>query len=196
MGSDELLDAEQVALMWLRHALGDLYVHDWALLRHRVGERALTARLAHHLVSHVDPSWHVDAEYDRQGTDGAMKVRDKARRTRMQPDLVVHRRGLRGSENNRLFVEVKRRWQQPGGDADDIDKVRQAVTEHRYQVAAAVGIGTTGRGFSPVWTVYIPSRRPQSGTRRKATLVTWTEAVFDEAELVALEVAARQAGAY
>ncbi|WP_210940554.1 hypothetical protein [Micromonospora sp. C51] len=137
----------------------------------------------------------MDAEYDRQGRDGAMKVRDRARRTRMQPDLVVHRRGLRGRENNRLFVEVKRRWQQPAGDAGDIDKVRKAVIEHRYQGAAAVGISTTGRGFSPVWTVYVPSRRPRSGTRRKATLVTWTEAVFDEAEFVALEVAARRAGA-
>ncbi|MEG3635218.1 hypothetical protein [Micromonospora palythoicola] len=95
----------------------------------------------------------MDAEYGRQGTDGAMKVRDTARKTRMQPDLVVHRRGLRGSENNRLLVEVKRRWQQPAGNADDIDKVRQAVIEHRYQVAAAVGKSTTGRGFSPVWTV-------------------------------------------
>ncbi|WP_123809595.1 hypothetical protein [Micromonospora globispora] len=135
----------------------------------------------------------MDAEYDRQGTDGDRKVRDPDAATHMRPDLIVHRRGLQGAGNNLLFVEVKRHWQLPVGDTGDIDKVRRAVIRHEYQIAVTLGMGTAGRTFSPTWTVYISSPGSHRGACPEAMPVVQAEAVFDEARLKDLEVAARHA---
>lgn len=193
MKCKDAVGEESLALAWLRSALADFYVHDHALLLRRVGERALTFRLGHYLGSHVDPCWDVDAEYDRQGMHGAQKVRGKASRKHMQPDLVVHRRGLRGAANNLLFVEVKRRWKAPTGDPNDIDKVRDAVIMHEYQVAIALGLGTAGSAFSPTWTVFIATPRSRFDTSRVPEMACQAQAVFDDAELEELRADAYKA---
>ncbi|MDZ5447081.1 hypothetical protein U2F26_30920 [Micromonospora sp. 4G57] len=192
MELDASMADERSALTWLRCALADFYIHDRALLRARVSEWGLTFRLGHHLAHHADPAWDVDAEYDRQGMKGNRKVRDPDAETHMRPDLIVHQRGRSGAGNNLLFVEVKRRWRAPSGDPEDIDKVRQAVIRHKYQVAVAVGMRTAGRRFSPTWAVYV-SPPLSRGTYTKVPLVPRLEPVFDEAELDDLERAARRA---
>lgn len=193
MEVDKLTVDGRGALAWLRCALADFYIRDRALLRYQVGEWDLAFRLGHHLAHHADAAWDVDAEYDRQGTEGDRKDRDPSAETHMRPDLTVHRRGQPGAANNLLFIEVKRFWQPSVGDPDDIDKVRQGVIRHKYQVAVALGMRTTGREFSPTWTVYVPSPRSQIGTCPEAEPAARAEAVFDEAELTDLEVAARSA---
>jgi hypothetical protein len=158
MGLDALMAHEPPALAWLRSALADFYIHDRALLRARVSEWGLTFRLGYHLAHHADPAWDVDAEYDRQGMKGSRKVRDPDAETHMRPDLIVHQRGRSGAGSNLLFVEVKRHWRAPSGDAEDIDKVRQAVIRHKYQVAAAVGMRTAARRFRPPGLCTFPRR--------------------------------------
>lgn len=186
----EWVGDEPVALAWLRCALADFYIHDRALLQGHVGEWGVTFRLGHHLALRSDRAWDVDAEYDRQGKDGARKVRDHEARTHMRPDLVVHQRGSGGAASNLLFVEVKRIWRSPAGDRDDIDKARQAVVRHGYQLAVALGMLSAGTVFSPTWTVYAASPRSQHGACAGAELVTQAQAVFDEPALTDLEVAA------
>uniref|UniRef100_UPI003F49EE7E hypothetical protein n=1 Tax=Micromonospora chalcea TaxID=1874 RepID=UPI003F49EE7E len=95
-----------------------------------------------------------------------------------------------GAASNLLFVEVKRIWRSPAGDRDDIDKARQAVVGHGYQLAVALGMLSAGAVFSPTWTVYAASPRSQHGACAAAELVTQAQAVFDEPALTDLEVAA------
>lgn len=107
---------ETTALSLLRAALADFYIHDRALLRLGLGETALTFRLGLHLARRAPWTWDVDAEYDREGEAGARKRRGAMPELRtMRPDLVIHKRGLKGRANNLLCVEVKRLWSRARG---------------------------------------------------------------------------------
>jgi hypothetical protein len=146
---------ESQALAWLRDALIDLYIQDRELLELKAGETALAFRLGLHLSRKVTAGWDVDAEYDRQGRHGELK--EKTDGKHMRPDLVVHRRGSGGPENNLLFLEMKRHWRSTSGDGRDRRKVLQAVTRHNYQIGVALGL-THRAAYSP----FAPLRRPVS----------------------------------
>jgi hypothetical protein len=134
-----------------------------------VNERAATHRIALHLEREVralspvtlgaDPvEIFVDCEYNRQGTDakrlmglasGLRRLVRRGRRSRVMdtrgttvfPDIIVHRRGREGP--NLLVVEVKRPGAVRGAVAFDQEKLRLYQTEHRYQQAFLVTLGTS-----------------------------------------------------
>jgi hypothetical protein len=170
-------------LATLRGALADFYVRDGGLLERKASELAATFRIGHHLILRVGTEWDVDAEYDREGDEGAQKTRDTNQGTHMRPDLVVHRRGKRGSSNNLMFVEVKKAWEDPWGDRDDNEKVRAAIRQHAYQFGVAIGLTQPDAptDFSPTWTVYT-----WTGTELEA--MARAESVFTDAALRQLTV--------
>jgi hypothetical protein len=134
-----------------------------------VNERAATHRIALHLEREVralspetlgaDPvEIFVDCEYNRQGTDakrltglaiGLRRLARRGRRSRVMdtrgttvfPDIIVHRRGREGP--NLLVVEVKRSGVVRGAVAFDQEKLRLYKSEHRYDQAFLVTLGTS-----------------------------------------------------
>lgn len=186
---------EPSALIWLRGALADFYRRDRELLRLGAGETAVTFRIGHHLALRVGSEWDVDAEYDREGEDGAQKRRDDLGMRHMRPDLVVHRRGLSGHTNNLLFLEVKLIWQPTVGDPDDLDKVRMAVAR-QYQFGVVLGMTHATAAldrFSPTWTVYTVAI-DRDDAAEEAKPLAEAEPVFDDVTLTRLKIAADRAG--
>lgn len=177
------------ALGPLRLALEDFYVRDRELLELGAGETTLTSRLAHHLVGRVDESWDVDAEYHVQGTDGGRKFRGSMGRQHMRPDLLVHRRGLLGPDDNLLMVEVKRLWVPRGADKNDRDKARLGVSLIGHRAGVALSLHPkplSERGvpvFEPRWTVYVLGSADLDSVPYSAVLTVDHEPVFDATEL-------------
>jgi hypothetical protein len=113
-------------------ALSNLIVDDWRLLTTWApsagagAERAIAAALGWHIKAVMERSWDVDCEYNRSGAadDAAVKrwlatsdegVMDgQPPPTPVTPDLIVHRRGLRGKANNLFILELKK-----NDDGDD-----------------------------------------------------------------------------
>jgi hypothetical protein len=137
----------------LIEAVYSLESRDQASLFHcKVGEQAVVAQIGWALRSLVPPrvveaaGWDVDLEYDRQDTEGDLKQR-KVRLGR--PDLVVHRRGLRGPRNNLLIVEVKRTYGSMKRLSSDQIKVNEFIERHGYQFGATVSLGPRVGQFEP-----------------------------------------------
>ncbi|UFN96799.1 hypothetical protein [Micromonospora aurantiaca] len=149
-------DVFPVISSWVSGALSDFRARDLDLLEYSVGEWSCAFRIAVYLEQRVDPAWRVDIEYDRQGVRGQQKRRGlDSNASTMRPDIAIHRRGSEDIRDNLLLLEIKRIWT-PGGDPDDLAKVRRAVSgelEFQYQFAAAIGLGDSGSRFNPTWTL-------------------------------------------
>lgn len=116
-------------------ALTELRERERPLFANRANERSITHWLAVRLMSQF-PGWDVDCEYNRIGDDrteykhlflephesGAVDVFDPEG-SRVYPDVVIHRRGQNGREDNLLVIEVKPTWSGRGSDRD-IRKLR------------------------------------------------------------------------
>lgn len=77
-------------------------------------ERTVTGRLAVHLDRALqrindDEGYIVDIEYERAGRDVKRLQAEGRLGRKIVPDLLVHRRGLHGGDENLLVVEVKPR---------------------------------------------------------------------------------------
>lgn len=100
-----------------------LLTRDRYLFVHRVGERAISHRLAIYLETQF-PGWDVDCEYDRDG--GARKMipdgsgNDHDEGSAVLPDIIVHHRGPGG---NHLVFELKKSTN-PESDERDLAKLR------------------------------------------------------------------------
>ena len=148
-------------------ALSNLIVDDWRLLTTRVptagagGERAMTAALVWHVKAVMERSWDVDCEYNREDAgDGAEVKRwralpDEQTPPTVTPDLIVHRRGLPGPENNLVVIEVKK-----SGDIDrsegrtsrgSLSSILDIQAQFRYQHAVLLNLGLTPEGPRPAW---------------------------------------------
>jgi hypothetical protein len=84
-------------------AIGHLLINDQMLIK-KGQERALSNRLGMYLFRYF-PSWDVDCEYNRIECDDHRK-QNAAGAVRM-PDVIIHKRGVLGIDNNLLWIEVK-----------------------------------------------------------------------------------------
>jgi hypothetical protein len=142
-------------------ALAMLFARDGFLLEHRVGERAVVAKLASYLtLSFRD--YDVDVEYNRQGLDPTdtkelilgPECRGRRRKARrVYPDIIVHRRGVvRGS--NLLVAEIK----------------RSSNTEPRTCDRAKIDAMKTKYGYRFGLLIEVPSGK---GARSKQPSLAW-----------------------
>ncbi|MFY1661216.1 hypothetical protein [Micromonospora sp. WMMD1274] len=154
--AQSLEDVVPVISSWVSGALSDFRASDLDLLDYSVGEWSCAFRIAVYLEQRVDSRWRVDCEYDRQGVRGQQKRRGlDSDASTMRPDVAIHRRGSKDVRDNLLLMEIKKIWA-PGGDPDDLAKIRQAVSgelKFQYQFAAAIGLGDSGSRFNPTWTL-------------------------------------------
>jgi hypothetical protein len=107
----------------LEHALRAFCERDRYLLAVDANERSISHKIAAYLQPEfVD--WNVDCEYNRDGHDPKVLStlsRDNGPEgsgSRVFPDIIVHRRGERGTEGNWLVIEVKKSSDAPGIEAD------------------------------------------------------------------------------
>lgn len=172
----------------LRIAITQLIVDDWRLLTTTEQDRAGTANevavafaLGWHLRPLLDRRWDVDCEYNRATDhDGIADVKRRSSGERVYPDLLVHRRRERGSENNLLVLELKTNSVSQRHQGGSHASVADLVDRHRYQHGVFVDLGIAHRAVYPQWAWYEARNGEEPGV--------WTEMrpVYSEPTLAAI----------
>jgi hypothetical protein len=104
--------------------------NDSELLHTSLSERSMTHKFAEAL-QNVFRSWHVDCEYNRDGTDSKrIDIPEKQGKT-VLPDIIIHRRNPLGRQienvdRNLLVIEAK------PSDADEESVKYDTMKLHRY----------------------------------------------------------------
>jgi hypothetical protein len=111
--------------------------NDADMIRQRAHEQAISQRLAVYLENTL-PGWHVNCEYNRQGT-GTDPKRDAIGDIR-RPDIIVHERG--NDERNLLVVEVKPAWESQELIQKDVVKLKYMLLPPRSYMYAYIAIYT------------------------------------------------------
>jgi hypothetical protein len=99
---------------------------DRVLLLNEAHEQTVTHRLAVYL-DPLFPNWNVDCEFNRVGEEQDPK---RLANSNARPDLVVHRRGQSGPENNLLYCEAKTSIATHEAEARDIAKIEDATKQY------------------------------------------------------------------
>jgi len=87
----------------IENAIGKVLLNDNVLIQEGQ-ELALSNRFAIYLYDQLH-GWDVDCEYNRVCITGKQKSNSNNKTKR--PDVIIHKRGLSGSENNLLWIELK-----------------------------------------------------------------------------------------
>ena len=157
----------------LRIALTTTLTNEWGLFTPRTGtshpsERSIAFHLGWNIRPMIDESWDVDCDYQRSGMAlepseqfgvGALRA----------PDLIVHRRGRLGPEDNLLLVALSADFA-TSTESPGIEQVRNNQMRFGYRYAAWVDLqlrddGPEGR-VKPRWQWSTleegPDREPNS----------------------------------
>lgn len=139
-------------------ALSNLLVEDWRLLtvqaldsRAAVSEGSVAFALGWQVRSLIDRTWDVDCEYNRagEGENAQVKRRDDSV---VRPDLIVHRRGLRGLRNNLLALELKTDAERQHHEGGSVESLLEVARLHDYQHAVFLDMGVRQGAVVPRWT--------------------------------------------
>lgn len=113
-----------------------LYRYDYELLDKDANERSITHKLAEHLQQEF-AYWHVDCEYNRQGSDTKRLLGlfyrnvpinpDAIEARTVYPDIIVHRRG---TPQNLIVIEVKKKH--GNQDTKDQQKLEEFTKNPEY----------------------------------------------------------------
>ena len=129
-------------------ALKKLYKKDKYLIAHNahdlsggidehVSERGIVTRFAMYLQEQLYSypalcRYNIDVEYNRNMDKPKYLPCTKWKNNGAYPDLIIHKRGCNGSENNILIIEFKTHWNRSTeAISDDIDKL-QAFQKEPY----------------------------------------------------------------
>ena len=148
---------------------------DAYLLRHDISERAISHRLAMYLTPKFT-EFDVDCEYNgnidsdngrkciyilnvRAKELGLLDIKGGDHETTYRgvyPDIIVHKRGKNGAENNLLIIEIKKSSSQVNGEWDAEKLSRFTSSEHKngfdYRFGAFVKLDVGERtGFTVEW---------------------------------------------
>ena len=133
----------------VRIALTNTIVNEWTLFTPSSGsstasERTIAFHLGWNLRPLVEEAWDIDAEYDRSGMVLEKSVRleddDTGRRI---PDLIVHRRGRLGPEENLLILELTADRETRGTSAGDFTRAQHIQRRFGYRYAVLVDLHLT-----------------------------------------------------
>ncbi len=124
------------------------------LLHHDINEPAISHRLALYLTP-LFPDYNVDCEYNGnvdgdKGRKYVILLTEKARQLGLKrrrkdenkettaravfPDIIIHRRGLNGADNNVLVIEIKKSSSQvtPDWDVEKLTRFTSPEYENQY----------------------------------------------------------------
>lgn len=122
----------------VRRASNSVVALDAALLVNGASEWAVAHRLAVYLEP-LFPGWNIDCEYNRQGTNFAVKQLSSGPAVR--PDITIHHRNRTEMRHNLLAIELKK-----GDTVNDEGKVREytaaptGARNFQYQFGLTVDI--------------------------------------------------------
>ena len=156
----------------LRLAISNLIVEDWRLLTvqaqerdNPVSERSVAFALGWHLRALMERRWDIDCEYNRADSGLAARVKRHPNQpaaplgTPVTPDLIVHRRGDTGTENNLLVLELKTNEERQtaglgerGNRGGSLDSVTRTLLAHEYKHGVLLDLGVTPERVAPTWT--------------------------------------------
>ena len=139
---------------YLDRATARVVAEDRHLLEVNVSEWCIAARLAMYLREYFW-DFDVDVEYNRDG-DEVKRLHDVVRDCprdrdgghRVLPDVIVHRRGLRG-DSNLLVIEMKKNPGERGTDCDR-RRIKAFKKELDYKFGALVVCKTGGESVISV----------------------------------------------
>ncbi len=161
----------------LRIAISNLILEDWRLLTVQannsdqpVSEVSVASALGWHLRPLLDRSWDVDCEYNRAGRDleavikrrRAPNAPDEELGRLVYPDLIVHRRGEKGRQNNLLALELKTNHERQEGSSHrdgrrsglsrgSLDSVAEVLGTHEYQHGVLLDLRVERNVVDPQW---------------------------------------------
>ena len=116
----------------IKRSIRKLYNDDLFLIKNDVNERSISLKLASYIqykINRLEKYWNVDCEYNRIGKDEIITKRfsnkdfitkakellgnseetlTSTKAISIFPDINIHHRGLTGSENNLLVIEIKK----------------------------------------------------------------------------------------
>ena len=131
----------------VRIALTTTIANEWSLFTPSSGtssasERTIAFHLGWNLRPIVEASWDIDAEYDRSGMvlEKAVKLEDAGAEGRRIPDLIVHRRGRLGPEENLLILELTADHETRGASAGDFIRAQAIQRRFGYRYAVLVDL--------------------------------------------------------
>ena len=140
-------------------AISNLIVDDWRLLTieaedvdRPLSERAVACALAWHVKAVMERSWDVDCEYNRAQHGDAASVKRRVGDAPVAPDMLVHRRGEGGEENNLLILELKTDKQRQSHHGGTLQSVREVRERHSYRYGVFLDLGLSAGGANPQWT--------------------------------------------
>lgn len=138
----------------VRIALTNTIANEWTLFTPASGsssasERTIAFHLGWNLRPLVEEAWDIDAEYDRSGMvlEPSVKLSDDS--GRRIPDLIVHRRGRLGPEENLLILELTADRETRGIAAGDFTRAQAIQRRFGYRYAVLVDLHLTLDQDSP-----------------------------------------------
>jgi len=145
----------------VRIALTNTIVNEWTLFTPSSGsstasERTMAFHLGWNLRPLVEEAWDIDAEYDRSGMvlEQAVKLEDDEKGRRI-PDLIVHRRGRLGPEENLLILELTADRETRGTSAGDFTRAQRIQRRFGYRYAVLLDLHLTFDQDSPkLWPTW------------------------------------------
>ncbi len=139
----------------VRIALTNTIANEWTLFTPSSGsssasERTIAFHLGWNLRPLVESAWDIDAEYDRSGMvlEKAVRLEDDEAGRRI-PDLIVHRRGRLGPEENLLILELTADRETRGTNAGDFTRAQAIQRRFGYRYAVLVDLHLTLDANSP-----------------------------------------------
>jgi hypothetical protein len=174
----------------VRIALTTTLTNEWGLFTPATGTshpsaRSIAFHLGWQLRPMIDDSWDVDCDYERSGAALEPSVAFGTGLHRA-PDLIVHRRGRLGPEDNLLLVALSADFASRAADAPDINAVRAVQLRFGYRYAVWVDLqlredGPEGR-VRPRW---------QWSALEEGPVTVDPEPVYSAQELTAITAAIR-----
>jgi hypothetical protein len=143
----------------LEIALTTTLTNEWGLFTPATGtshpsERSIAFHIGWNLRPMIDESWDVDCDYQRSGMalEPSIQFGEGVNRA---PDLIVHRRGRVGPEDNLLLVAMSADFATSFDRSPDINAVRAVQLRFGYRYAVWVDLqlredGPEGR-VQPRW---------------------------------------------
>jgi len=143
----------------VRIALTTTLINEWSLFAPATGtshpsERSIAFHLGWCLRPMIDESWDMDCDYQRSGMalESSVAFGEGVYRA---PDLIVHRRGRIGPEDNLLLVALSADFASTQDRAPSIDQVHAVQMRFGYRYAVWVDLqlkedGPEGR-VRPQW---------------------------------------------
>ena len=146
----------------VRIALTNTIANEWTLFTPSSGtssasERTIAFHLGWYLRPMIENAWDIDAEYDRSAMalEKAVRLEDADSEGRRIPDLIVHRRGRLGPEENLLILELTADHATRGATAGDFGRAQAIQRRFGYRYAVLLDlrleVGGTGPTVQPTW---------------------------------------------